>query len=339
MKVSIITPSFNRADIVHETAESILKQTYTNWEWVIVEDGSTDGSWEVLMQFALRDTRIKLYKRERLPKGAASCRNIAVEKCTGDYVIFLDTDDLLATFCLQQRVDAMQKDADCDFVVFPMLLFKKQPGDMKILWNIDKPQDDIERILLGDVILQGTATIWKKSSFINIGMWKEDLLMWQDVELHLRSLLHPLKYAKRFDLPPDIFIRVSETSISRTGYHSLPKFLSRKRVFQFTIEMLIQKRLLNQYHAGMRSMFMELFINAANSNFYQEIDELLQVEKSVHLFSKKEIRQLIQYAWARKYKLYRLPGFQKIMMNSIRKSFPVNESTLNKVTYQQTIQF
>ncbi|HEY9364232.1 MAG TPA: glycosyltransferase family A protein, partial [Chitinophagaceae bacterium] len=121
--VSIITPSFNRADIIHETAASIFNQTYPFWEWIITDDGSTDNSWEVLNEFAAKDNRVKIYKREKELKGACACRNISVEKSGGDYLIFLDTDDLLASFCLEQRVKAMQEDSKCDFIIFPMLLF------------------------------------------------------------------------------------------------------------------------------------------------------------------------------------------------------------------------
>ena len=68
--------------------------------------------------------------------------------------------------------------------------------------------------------------MWKKESFIKAGMWSEHLLLWQDIELHLRALLQHVMYVKRFDLQPDVFIRISDVSISRTGYQSLPKFLS-----------------------------------------------------------------------------------------------------------------
>ena len=107
--ISIITPSFNRADIIHETAQSIFNQTYPYWEWVIVDDGSTDNSWEVINEFAAKDPRVKIYKRDREPKGACSCRNIAIERSTGSYLLFLDSDDLLASFCLEQRINAAHR--------------------------------------------------------------------------------------------------------------------------------------------------------------------------------------------------------------------------------------
>jgi glycosyltransferase involved in cell wall biosynthesis len=337
--VSIITPSFNRANIIDETAQSILNQTYPHWEWVIVDDGSTDNSWEVLRQFAEKDNRVRIFQRNREPKGACTCRNIGVRNCSGEYLLFLDTDDLLASFCLQQRVSIMQEYPDCDFVIFPMLLFKQRPDDLKLLWNIDSPLDDVERILLGDPVCQGTGTLWKKSSFVKVGMWSEPLLLWQDIELHLRSLLKGAKYEKRLDLPPDVFLRVSDISLSRTGYHSLPKFLSRLQVLQQTIEQIQQNAQLQKYRNGLRHMFTDMFINAANSNYHQQVQELLQwQQQQANLFSAAEQKKLVQYAFVRKSKLYKIPFLQSISLSKLEGLSNSKERTLSKIAYRQTVQ-
>ena len=157
--VSLITPSFNRAEIIQETADSIFNQTYPHWEWIIVDDGSADDSWQKLESYAAKDNRVKIFKRIRQPKGANACRNIAIENCTGQYLVFLDTDDLRASFGLEQRVNALLKDTEADFIYFPTLLFKHKPNDLKLLWNIDKDEDEINRLLTGDPICQGTGNI------------------------------------------------------------------------------------------------------------------------------------------------------------------------------------
>ena len=336
--VSIITPSFNRADIIHETAQSIFNQTYPHWEWVIVDDGSTDNSWEKLGQYAAHDNRVKIFKRDREPKGACACRNIAVEKSTGDYLVFLDTDDLVASFCLQQRVETIQQYPDVDFVIFPMLLFKEKPDDLKLLWNIDSVKDDVERILLGDPVCQGTGTLWKKNSFVAVGMWSEELMLWQDIELHLRSLLRGMKYVKRLDLKPDVFLRISDVSLSRTGFHSLPKFNSRLRVLQETGEAIRQNNKLLQHRNGLRAMFTEIFVNAANSNYWQAVEKMMAMQEAWGLFSKGEQKSLQRYALARKSKLYKIPFLQQALFNKLQQFVPTQGNTLNKIYYQQTIQ-
>jgi glycosyltransferase involved in cell wall biosynthesis len=335
--ISIITPSFNRADIIHETAQSIFNQTYPHWEWVITDDGSTDNSWELLQQYAANDNRIKIYRRNREPKGACVCRNISVENCTGEYVLFLDTDDLLSSFCLQQRVSTMQQYPDNDFVIFPMLLFKHKPDDLKLLWNIDSPQNDIERILIGNPVCQGTGPLWKKSSFISSGMWNEQLLLWQDIELHLRSLLMGMKYIKRMDLEPDIFLRISDVSLSRTGYHSLPKFQSRLQVLQQTTEQIINKEMLPNYRNGLRSMFIDLFINAVNSNYHNEIRQMMELQIKWKLLKSNEQRVCNLYASMFNYKLYKLPFLQKFFLKQLKQFTESADITLGCITYTNTV--
>jgi glycosyltransferase involved in cell wall biosynthesis len=338
-KVSIITPSYNRANIIHETAESIFRQTYPNWEWIIVDDGSSDNSWEVINKYAEEDSRVKVFKRDREPKGACTCRNIAVAKCTGDFLIFLDTDDLLSSFCIEQRLKAIQSNAELDFIVFPMLMFKNKPDDLKLLWNIDSKVDDIERILIGDPVCQGTGTLWKKKSFVKAGMWSEQLLLWQDIELHLRVLLQDLKYVKRLDLQPDVFIRISDISLSRTGYHSLQKFLSRLTILKETTDIILQKNKLNQYKVGLRHMFTDLFINAAGSNYHQQVDEMLELQKNWSLFSDTEHKNLKRYAFIRKQKIYKIPFLQKNTFKQITKGLSQKKPSLNQIIYTKKIKF
>ena len=94
--VSIIIPNYNRAFLIGETLDSITSQTYHNWECIIVDDGSTDNSVDVIEQFVTKDSRIKLFKRpQNYPKGANACRNIGMSKSNGDYIIFFDSDDLM----------------------------------------------------------------------------------------------------------------------------------------------------------------------------------------------------------------------------------------------------
>src|SRR4026207_2076510 len=93
--VSVITPIYNRADLVIETLQSLSAQTMTAWECIVVDDGSTDSSAEVISNYARGDTRVKFFARDRGPKGACTCRNIAIEHSIGRYLLFLDSDDLL----------------------------------------------------------------------------------------------------------------------------------------------------------------------------------------------------------------------------------------------------
>lgn len=311
--VSIITPSFNRADIVAETADSIFRQTYPNWEWIVVDDGSSDETAELFEHWSSVDKRVQFYHRDRDPKGACACRNIAIEKSSGDCLIFLDTDDLLASFCLEQRVQAMQKNPEADFIIFPMLMFNNKPDDLKLLWNIDKPINEVDRLLWGDALCQGTGTIWKKSRFLELGGWRENLMLWQDVELHLRVLGMDASFVKCMDAEPDIFIRISEQSISRTGFHQPEKFKSRVDVFSSILDLFIQNQKIEFHKSGFRYLFIQLFKMACKLRYKDQSTSLLKLSNLCELFSSEEIRFFKRFKLLTFFYLHRLSFIDQLL--------------------------
>jgi len=94
--ISIIIPTYNRADLISETLNSVVAQTHENWECIIVDDGSTDNTANVILEYTNKDKRFKYYLRPGiLNKGASPCRNYGLKQAKGDYIQFLDSDDLL----------------------------------------------------------------------------------------------------------------------------------------------------------------------------------------------------------------------------------------------------
>lgn len=116
-KISIIIPNFNRATLIGETLDSILAQTYNNWECIIVDDGSEDNSLEVIKEYTKKDDRFKLFLRPNdYPKGANACRNIGIEKAIGDYTIFFDSDDLMTPDHVEEKLKCIVSD-NYDFAI------------------------------------------------------------------------------------------------------------------------------------------------------------------------------------------------------------------------------
>jgi teichuronic acid biosynthesis glycosyltransferase TuaG len=91
--VSIITPSFNSEKFISETILSVQNQTHQNWEMIIVDDCSTDKTVEIIQSFIKNDTRLQLHKLDK-NSGAGIARNTAIKAAKGDYIAFLDADDL-----------------------------------------------------------------------------------------------------------------------------------------------------------------------------------------------------------------------------------------------------
>lgn len=105
-KVSIIMPSYNTAVYIKDTIQSVLNQTYKNWELIIVDDCSTDNTDEVVDE--IHDDRIKYLKNEK-NSGAAVCRNRALREAKGQWIAFLDSDDLWMTEKLEKQIQFMEK--------------------------------------------------------------------------------------------------------------------------------------------------------------------------------------------------------------------------------------
>jgi glycosyltransferase involved in cell wall biosynthesis len=243
-KVSVIIPLFNRKDLVIDTLNSLFNQTYTNWEAIIIDDGSTDGSYERVQEIASGDIRIQIFRRQGEGKGASVCRNEGIERATGAYVVLLDSDDLLAPFCLEQRVKVMAENPDYDFAVFSTLLFEHAPGDMNILWNIPTDHNLIVRFLNMDVPWCIMSPIWKKNTLIKIGKLKSDLASWQDWELHIRAIVQDLlfEYSR---LPPDNYCRVHNSPTIGKESVSIPHLYSHERLFGYIEKLLRQHKKLN----------------------------------------------------------------------------------------------
>lgn len=105
--VSIITPSYNTAKYIEETIQSVINQTYTNWEMIIVDDCSTDNTDEVVSKY-LVDPRIRYLKNEK-NSGAAVSRNYALREAKGKWIAFLDSDDLWSPDKLEKQIMFMKE--------------------------------------------------------------------------------------------------------------------------------------------------------------------------------------------------------------------------------------
>ena len=107
--ISIIIPAYNRANTIVTALESIRKQTYRNWEAVVVDDGSTDNTGEIVNQVANNDVRIHLIRHEN-NRGGQAARNTGIKAAKGEWIAFLDSDDEYLPDSLQVRLAATEKD-------------------------------------------------------------------------------------------------------------------------------------------------------------------------------------------------------------------------------------
>ncbi|OQA04691.1 MAG: GalNAc(5)-diNAcBac-PP-undecaprenol beta-1,3-glucosyltransferase [bacterium ADurb.Bin400] len=209
-KVSIVIPSFNRRQFLPETIESVVSQTFTNWECLVVDDRSTDDTGKLIQERFGRDPRVIFVTRTRPVKGACACRNEGLERARGDYVIFLDSDDILLPIALENRVQIMDNNSKIDFAVFPYYVFRKTIGDKGSACRLMPSESSaLDRFLACHTPWQTTGPIWRRKSLDKIGGWAEDLPSWQDWDLHIRALLGDMNY--KVVNEPDYYWRITRT--------------------------------------------------------------------------------------------------------------------------------
>lgn len=108
MKISIITPCYNAEPYIARTIQSVQNQTITDWEMIIVDDGSIDNSVEIVKDIACNDQRIKLFQKEN--GGSASARNMGLALAQGEFIQFLDADDTIEPTKIERQITLMEQE-------------------------------------------------------------------------------------------------------------------------------------------------------------------------------------------------------------------------------------
>ena len=213
-KVSIIIPVYNRELLLPETLDSILAQTYINWECILVDDGSTDDSLSVCNSYAQQDVRFKVFSRPASTmKGANGCRNFGFQQSDGEFIQWFDSDDLMEKDLI---VLALKQIGVENEIVFSGAAY----------FDIDKRQmhekpfhfGDFNRNLIVDILSGychiGTPQAFFKKAFLDFSkeQFNEKLNRNQETEFFIRLILHNPKIS--FNQQITILIRKHKESIS-----------------------------------------------------------------------------------------------------------------------------
>ena len=189
--VSIIMATYNRAHFLEETLNSIQQQSFSNWELLIIDDGSADGTFELIQDVIRKDTRIKYYKRSiSHKKGLPGCRNQGLEIANGDYVIFFDDDDITHPLLLELSVHELEKNS-VDYCRYLRTVFKGE-----FIYDFNYSIDyllsfltikNLDQIITGAVPLNSCQVLWRKDCF-KTQRFNEELMYAEEWELYARIL-------------------------------------------------------------------------------------------------------------------------------------------------------
>ena len=187
MLISIIIPTYNRAHLIGETLDSILVQTYPNWECIVVDDGSTDTTADVMREYIKKNSRFQYHQRpDNKKKGPNSCRNYGFELSQGECIKWFDSDDIMLPYLLEKQVLSFAKNVEMSVCKLSYFDFKKK---ISIRENIIFLNYLIEDYLIGNVTFYISGPLWKRIFLEKQNqLFDESLTNLDDWDFNLRML-------------------------------------------------------------------------------------------------------------------------------------------------------
>jgi glycosyltransferase involved in cell wall biosynthesis len=297
--VSIIIPTFNNATLIGETLDSLIDQISKQWECVVVDDGSSDTTRNIVLKYTQTYKQINYYDRpDHRPKGANACRNYGVEKSTGDYIIFLDGDDLLTPTCIENRLAHFKESPQVDGLVFSTQVVTFNLEKKKILnkdpEDITSMSEYVRMLLSYKIPWQITGPIWKKNVILGNNGFDETFYRFQDVEFHTRLLLNGLTIKRVAEV--DFLYR--QPPIDQSKYQD-PQFVDRalKSIYQYIEKFndFENEEVLSaiERKASLKKMLLRVYKKFVLKKQHRSLlPQFIKVAKETSLFTAKEIRQL-----------------------------------------------
>lgn len=206
--ISIIIPTYNRANLIGKTIESILTQTYSNWECIVVDDFSTDDTEQLLKQFSSKDSRIKYIKNER-KKGAQGARNTGILKVQGKFISFFDSDDTMLPERLDKQVRYLQENTDIDVCTcYSHLVNDNDEITGAFVW-ITKG-NILRQLLEGNTYVDYNSAVLRKETLEKSGLLDEECTSYQEWDTYINIA----QYAK-FGTLHELLINYHQRSSER----------------------------------------------------------------------------------------------------------------------------
>ena len=206
--ISIITPVYNMGEYISETIESVLNQTYKNFELILVDDGSTDNTKTEIQKY-LPDTRIKYFRCNH--KGPSAARNTGIKHSNGEFVAFLDGDDYWEPSKLEKQLHVFKKLNDVNVVYCK---FHKVDCDGKLLPDspqpLPPPINFLKALLFSNVVFGSSSSVMvRKNSLKDAGYFDEELYIGEDQDMWQR-----LAYSNKFHCINEylVYIRIHTKS-------------------------------------------------------------------------------------------------------------------------------
>lgn len=220
--ISVIIPNFNYAHYLNDTVNSVLNQTYSNIECIIVDDGSTDNSIEIILELEKKDIRVRSVFKQN--GGLSSARNAGIKAAKGEYIAFLDADDLWKPEKLQHQIECLQKNTELNFIFSNYTGFYPDGKTEDFKHEFGNP-DFFDFIRQNPIAGSASSVLIAKHIINKTGYFDESLRSTEDHDYWFRCLLSGAKM--QFCNHHDVLIRLHQSSMSKN--------LQRMNFFNYTV--------------------------------------------------------------------------------------------------------
>ena len=216
LKVSIIVPIYNTEKYLERSLDSIVAQSFTNLEIILVNDGSTDNSLEIIKRYADKDKRIKVIDQEN--KGVSEGRNIALKNATGDYLAFVDPDDWIDLDDIEKMVAFEEKkESDISFFNYKINGVIQKNNKIENEYNENNINNFIKLLINGDIPGYLWRLLLRKNITKNIN-FKKDLKIAEDLVFILEILKNTKKISKSEEAYYNYFLEENSLTRAKNKY-------------------------------------------------------------------------------------------------------------------------
>ncbi len=260
--VSIVTCTYNRAHLIGETIRSVLNQSVQDFEYIIIDDGSQDETKKVVEAF--NDSRIRYFYHERTGGKLSKLRNFANSKCSGEFIAYVDSDDLWASNKLERQISAMQKNSSIGFSFTDIEIFNKDKTIRNGIYGRSGTYTGsvFQAMLQNELVICHTTLVVRKSCLDRTGP--------MDERLHSGDHDHVFFLSRLFDayVIYEPLVRVRKHDQNSTLSSEL--FLKLLKEHHFTLHKLLKEDLisLKQYKASMAITSYSFGIQAVKEKEY-----------------------------------------------------------------------
>lgn len=244
MKISIVVPCYNAEAYIIDCLESIYRQSYDNYELICVDDGSSDMTVDVINQF-VREKEMQCKLITSSNKGQCSARNIGLREATGDYVFFLDADDLILPQKIQHTVTLIEESVELPDIIVGECLIRYANGNEKLAGKVtDK---GAWYGLLSSQLGSSSSNFYRIESIRGVGGWDEYQETSVEYDLMFRMLIR--EYTVKMDYAPLTIIRERQGSITQKNKdENIIRFIElRKRMLQYLEQQNLLDTQLREY--------------------------------------------------------------------------------------------